>query len=832
MFMFGARRVRETLAVALPAWWPLRLAALLAAAGTLSVLAPGVATADLVGEVNVFAGTAAGAPNFGTGGGAGNMNPDATLPFGMVQWGPDTIPSTVNFAGGYTYGDSHLRGLSLTHVSGTGCTFYEDFPFLPTTVPLSGSPVKPASSDLQPQYIPTFSHRFEQAAPGYYSVTLNPQTANSIGVQLAATTRTGVGRFVFPRTGNASIMVNAGGSGMADSQASIQVDPASATISGSAASGRMCYQENAYKIYFFAQFSRPFRTYGTWQRQLLLPGSTSSSDTAPLNLNYMPIPGGPDSLPGDPSGTAQSGAYVSFDTRQAPIVEVRVGVSYVSVANARANLESEDHGLTIQAARRDARKTWNRVLGSIRVSGGSGHDKNMLYTALYHALVAPNTFSDDNGQYTGMDGAVHTARGYTQYANYSANWDIYRSQVPLLAMLYPRRTSDIVSSLIADAQQSGWLPKASWANGQTDTMVGDSADPVIAGAYAFGARAFDARAALAAMVRGASQTGISSNGGYVERPALGDYLRYGYIPHEENGDAVRATLEPAIPWGTAATTLEYETDDFAIAALAADLCDTPTRGQFLARSANWRKLLDPATGYLEPRYSTGAFPSGYSLTGGDGFVEGDASQYTWMVPFDLAGLTAAIGGDRQAARRLDGFFTQLNAGPNSTYAFLGNEPTLETPWEYDWLGRPYETQAVVRRALETLYAPAPGGWPGNDDMGEMSSWWVLGALGLYPEIPGEPVLALASPLFGRTTVKLGAGTLRIDAAGANDRRPYVQSLKLDGRAYRRPWLSFAQIAHGAKLRYGLGGRPRPGWGSSAAAAPPSFGPASAPSCGV
>jgi len=773
--------------------------------------------------VNPFSGTAAGAPDFGTGGGAANTFPGAVAPFGMLAWSPNTLPDTVNFAGGYSYPDHELSGFSLTHLSGAGCAAGGDISFLPTTHPVTVAPAMFGSSNVNPVYVPSFSHSQETASPGYYQVELDPGRPESIDTELTATTRAGAGRFTFPATSSASVLINAGASANADTDASVQIDPATQTVTGSASSGRFCYQRNAYTVYFAARFSRRFSTYGTWTLELLSPHSTSSQDSNPAAINYTPIPGGPPSIPGNPSGTAQSGAYLTFDTASDRVVDVRVGLSYVSASEALQNLDDETGTRTFDQLRASATATWNRALGAVRVGGGTVRDRRTFYTALYHALLEPSVFSDDNGSYIGMDGQVHTvAPGHTQYANYS-EWDIYRSEIPLLAMLYPARASDMVQSLIHDAAQSGWLPKWPVADGQTSEMDGDSADPIIADAYAFGARSFDTTAALAAMVKGATQSGISTNGDYVERPGLPEYERLGYVPHEVNGDSIQATLEPTIPWGSVSTTLEYATDDFSLAQFAdRSLCDSPVYRQFLSRSEDWTNVYDPSIGLMAARSSGGAFLAGSGPTSTADFVEGDAAQYTWMVPFNLAGLFAHLGGTAVVRKRLDAFLAQLNSGPASTTAFLGNEPTLETPWEYDWLGEPYRTEQVVRKALLTLYGPGPADYPGNDDLGEMSSWYVLSAIGLYPEIPGTPILALGSPLFPRITLRLGAHRVQLRAPAASDTAPYVHSLEVNGRAWTRPWITYPTLATARTLAYHLSATPDRRWGSSAHAMPPSF----------
>jgi predicted alpha-1,2-mannosidase len=433
----------------------------------------------------------------------------------------------------------------------------------------------------------------------------------------------------------------------------------------------------------------------------------------------------------------------------------------------------------------------------------------------------PNTMSDVDGAYGGMDGKVHHAKGWTKYGTISG-WDVYRSQIPLVAMLRPGVASDVVRSLAADARQSGHLPKWPTLQGQNDVMVGDPADLIIAGAHAFGARSFHARAALRAMVAGATKGGISPNAGYVERPGLADYLRHGYVGYERNAPVIAATVDPTRVWGTAATTLEYGSADFGIARLAAAIGDKRTCRAFLPRAGAWRRLLDPRTQRIRPRYArSGAFASDDEWDSSQGFVEGSESQYQWAVPHDVAGLVAATGGRAAAVKRLRTFFTRLNTGTESPYAFLGNEPNLHVPYLFDWVGRPDLGAAVARRALRTLYRLTPGGYPGNDDGGQMASWWVLNALGLYPAVPGEGVLAFGAPLFPHAALTLRRGTLRIDATGTGATRTRVRAVRVNGRRHARTWLAWRDVARGARIRVALGKGGR--WGRAKAAAPPSFG---------
>jgi predicted alpha-1,2-mannosidase len=801
----------------------LLIAAVLASFALIAPTASGAGPAD---HVHVFAGTRPGHDTFG----GGHNFPGAAAPFGMVQWSPDTTPADRNGRAGYDYRDSHIRGFSLTHLSGAGCSLYGDFPFMPTTEPIDASPAAEGSA-LDGQFQPGFSHTHESGRPGFYSVRLNPVRGGSIETELTATTRTGMARFTFPRNPHAGVLINAGGSAQPDDFAAVNVDPANREIDGTASSGLFCGQRPRYRVYIAAVFNRGFDAYGTWEEDKLVAGGLAAGNSqAP---------------PANPKTTADTGAYVGFDTRHNRTVTARVGVSFVSVDDARANLAAENPGHGFDTVADEAERRWNSWLGRIHLSGGPPRLLDTFYTALYHVGLAPRTFSDVGGAYVGMDGLLHRAEGRTQYADFSG-WDTYRTQIQLLSILAPRRASEMVRSLLADASESGCLPRWPYANGQSMTMVGDSADPLIASAAAFGATAFDRQAALAAMLRGAEGECRSTNGEYLERQGLAPYLVHGYVPFDLDTNVRNANSiygSPDDVWGSAATTLEYTVDDFAIAQLAArSLGDGGTYRRFMQRSGNWRNLFDRHSRMIEPRYENGAFPAHYDNLGGGGFVEGDSVQYSWMVPHDPAGLFRRMGGRAKAAERLRRFLRRLNAGPGGTHAdhaLLGNEPTLHVPWLYDWLRRPYGTQAAVRRGLR-LYDPSPAGYPGNDDLGTLSAWYVFGALGLYPEVPGVGLLAIGSPLFGHASIALAHGQrLTISAAAHGmrgrgkkkhavaldpNRTPYIGGLRIDGRRTSQPWTTWCALSHGARLAFELVPRPNRKWGSSAAAAPPSFGP--------
>ena len=487
---------------------------------------------------------------------------------------------------------------------------------------------------------------------------------------------------------------------------------------------------------------------------------------------------------------------------------MRVGVSFVSADGARKNLAKESGQRSFADLAAAARASWNERLGRIAVTGGTDAQRATFYTALYHSLLQPNTFSDVDGRYPGFDGRVHTApTGHATYTNFSG-WDTYRSQSQLVALIAPAEASDIAGSMTAFAEQGGSWDRWTVANGYTGVMVGDPYHAIVANSYAFGARDFDARKALLLMLRGATQP----TQGYQERPGLADYQRLGYVP-----------TGAADVWGPAATTLEYTTADFAIADLARRLGDPATYTTFSERAQYWQNLYNPATGYLQQRNADGSFAPTFDPASGEGWVEGNGAQYTWMVPYDAEGLITAMGGRAAVVDRLDEFFTELNAGPEEPYAFLGNEPTMQTPWLYDYAGVPAKAQDVTRRAMGELYNPTESGLVGNDDLGQMSSWYVWAAMGMYPAVPGRAELVLSSPLFTSVTItRPGGVTLTVKAPGASQGNRYVTGLTVDGAPSTRTFLPESFVTGGGTVEFALSGTPDPVWGTGPDDAPPSF----------
>ena len=732
-------------------------------------------------------------PFIGTGG-EGNTFPGATLPFGMIQWSPDTRFGGIGH-GFYEYEDKVIRGFSLTHLSGAGCSgsVYADVPILPWMSEVSVNPaLSPATYMLPFEHVGSDGQPREVAHPGYYSVRL----PSGLSVELAVTSRTGMGRIVFPRNVSKLILVNSGGSanvdepGRENDRNNVEIIGQD-TVVGSVTSGGFCSTPTKYTLYFAVRFARPFEQFGVWTESGIAAGQREAEDR-------------------------KTGAYVAFSDTYDRAILLKVGISFVSVENALANVETENPDWDFDLVRAKARSRWSEYLGRIQIEGGTPTQRRIFYTGLYHMLLAPNLFDDANGEYIGFDGQIRRLSGSAQYANFS-DWDTYRDVIQLHALLAPRETSDMIQSLIRDAEQSEWLPRWPVANDVTGGMGGDSPAILISSAYAFGAKSFDTTNALKFMLKGATTVGVGLHG-YVQRPWGDRFRQLGYIPSAEDDISVSRTLE-------------YASADFAIAQFAYSLGDRNS-GDFLMRSAqNWKNLMDPTLGLMHPREANGAFIAGFdperSLpkrlptnpedTDQLGFQEGNTWQYTWMVPHNYEGLFEAMGGKDEANRRLDRFFTELVAW-GRPYCNMGNEPDFVTPYAYAFAGAPWKSQAIITRILSEIFSDGPGGLPGNDDLGATSGVYVWGALGMYPAIPGIGGVVVGTPMFSRATITLGDGRkLEIHAKGSGT---FVTALAVNGKPHDRAWLALDSIGPHTVLEFVMSTVPNELWGTQDL--PPSF----------
>ncbi|MGH2785906.1 MAG: GH92 family glycosyl hydrolase [Actinomycetota bacterium] len=727
--------------------------------------------------------------------GSGFVFPGPAAPYGMVQLSPDT--DGVFAYTGYQWIDAFIRGFSHVHVQSMGVREGGNIPFMPTAGPI-------LSTDVE-RYKSLYTHLFEEAEAGYYSVKL---LNYGIDVELTAGLRAGMHRYTFPPGLQQNVMLDIGRQipGGDDNTitvkpgtnlASIEILPDQRTVIGSANVDLKA--EDHYPVHFAARFDRPFASYGVWP-----------SRGAPVQDGVASIQ------------SQGAGAVVSF-APDASEVLVKTGISFTSPAAALANLESELPGddFDFDALRARTRDAWSDALGAITVEGGTPLDKTSFYTALYHAQHHPNVFDDAAGTYLGHDGSVHTVgapgdpmpAGSTYYANFSL-WDTYRAEMPLLMMIAPDRMRDMMRSWRAILQQGGRLPRWSLMNRHADFMNGEPALQSLADAYC---RGLVPDEVLPELYADAARLALEDRRDPV-------YLELGYIP---------------LPGSGASGTLEHAIGDFALALMADRLGETADRDQLLTQAGYWRNQFDPETRFMRPRNADGTWMTPYHPELPEGWREGTGWQYSWLVPQDVAGLLDAMGRDT-AQQRLDTFFLTPVADliPYLTpevqqklslygIAYYGNqyapsnEHDLQAPYLYDWTSQPWKTQSLSR-AYQTLYRATPDGLPGNDDLGTMSAWFVWSALGFYPTIPGSPVYTIGSPLFERATIRLPGGTFTVDAPGTSLASKYIGSATLNGSPLDATWFTHDAITPGGSINFAMSPTKNAGWAAGPGAAPPSM----------
>jgi predicted alpha-1,2-mannosidase len=717
-------------------------------------------------------------------------SPTAQLPFGMVQWGPDTHTGEWY---NYAYEDSRILGFSMTHLSGAGCRLYNDLPVLPWSGEVQANP------GIAGAYALAFSHRAEDAHPGYYAVT----SENGIKTELTAAFRSAMARFTFPAGTTRTLLLEAGSGATADMSSakgdvsSIQLD--GNTASGNLTSGHFCNSGPTYTLYFAMEFSEPFASTGGWD-SAVHPGAVSAMGH-------------------------KAGAWVTFAASGKPVV-MKVGLSFVSVENARANLQAEvpetpGQGFDAQfnGVRHAAERIWSEALGKIAIAGGTGDQREVFYTGLYHMLLSPNVFSDSNGEYIDFDNRTRYLKaGEEQYTNFS-DWDTAHDVIQLQSMLFPKQSSQMMQSLVRDAEQNGMFPRWAYANGVAWVMSGDAPAVLLADSYAFGARDFDTHTALKYMVQAATVPTNEWFHGGKERLDLEEYLSKGYVSLQDH-------KYPSMY--AASASLNFNNADFAVSRMAEALGDHADAQLLLKHAQYWRNLFDKDSGLIRPRESDGAFVAGwdpdhylprFDRLSALGFEEGSAYQYTYMLPFNYAGLIRALGGREAAIARFDRFFQQV-VGWNTIDFTTTNEPDFGEEYVYDWLGQPWKTQAVISRILKT-FTTRPDGLPGNDDLGATSGLYVFDSLGFYPVIPGVGGFALGAPLFPKAQIVLGDGKkFEIERRGKGI---YVQRVTVNGESYSSTWLPLERLSKDRNLMtVWMGEQPNVRWGAGAQDAPPSF----------
>jgi len=702
----------------------------------------------------------------------GNTYPGAQVPFGMIQWSPDTMPHRSD-GGGYTYGDSKLTGYSLTHISGPGCASAGDIPILPMTGALPASNLNNVTT--------SFTNAHETAQAGYYSARSNGRA--TITSQFSATTHAAIGRFTFPRTGAADFLIKLRDSEQGDTAASVRI-VGHDEVQGSATSGNFCkettaqYGQQRYTVYFDIVFDRAF----------------SSSRVTTTGR-----------------GTAPSTVFLRFNTTSNRVIGAKVAISYVGVANAGLNLRTEIPGWDFAHVAGAARDAWNQLLGRIAVSGGSYARTQEFYSLLYKDFLQPNVISDVNRQYRGSDLRVHMlSPGQSNQYGMFSGWDIYHALAQLQAMLDPGAASDMAQSLVSYYAQNKVLPQWAYLSLDNYAQVGDPADAIIADYYAFGARGFDTVQALNDMLHQAMT---------VNRVRPGEALeaRYGYLPEDARYGCCRIH-------GFVSALLEYDAADSALSRYAAALGDKADSARLQRRANNWANIFDTRNHLLTPRLKNGKFLTGIKpTTWRKLYIEGDAYEYLWDVPNNYAGLFSLLGGDAKVAPELRRYLSRPDG--RGVHAKLSNEFDIGEQNALDYAGDPAGVQQAVSNIRDRLYLPGPDGLRDNDDLGGESSQFIWEMLGMYPENPGSDTLVFASPGFPRAVISLAGGNkITISAVGASTTRFYVRSLTINGAADTRLYVPFALLAQGSTLTWSLGRAPT-SWGSAPADAPPSYGPA-------
>ena len=689
-------------------------------------------------------------PRIGTGG-HGHVFVGANVPFGLVQLGPTSIPQAWDWTSGYHESDSTVIGFSHTHLSGTGIGDLFDVTVMPVVgeVTCARGTEEDSASGLW-----SYADRTKEVVrPGYYSV---PLVRYGITAEMTATSRVGFHRYTFPAADDAAVIFDLENGGCWDKATETHIEPSgdSRLVGWRYSSGWAKDQ----RVWFVAEFSRPFTSFEQ------------------VGEHY---------------------ARVNFATAEGEQLMLKVALSPVSIEGAEANLAAELPGWDFDATAAAADAAWNAQLTKVKITTQDEVAKRIFYTGLYHTMVAPSEFCDVNGDYRGADGAVHRNPGHTTYTTFSL-WDTYRAAMPLMTILHPDRMPDIVNTMLAIADEQGRLPVWHLWGNETDCMVGNPGIPVVADAIVKGIGGFDRERAFEAIRRTAMN------------PDRGNGLRmkYGYIPCDLFNEAVAYDMEYALADGAAARAAE---------ALG--------RGEdaryFTERSHSYRNYFDPSTGFMRGRDSRRGWRTPFnpfaSTHRADDYCEGNAWQYTWLAPHDVAGLEACFGSRARMLCKLDSLFTVSSAvdgtetspdisGLIGQYAH-GNEPSHHILYLYTMLGQPWKTAEKVREVLTTLYHDRPDGLSGNEDVGQMSAWYVLSSLGMYEVEPAGGRYWFGSPLFDRAEIAVPGGTFTIVAENNSPENKYIRRVWLNGRPYTKPWIGHEEVMAGGELRFEMDDEP-------------------------
>jgi predicted alpha-1,2-mannosidase len=735
--------------------------------------------------------------------GEGKTFPGPTTPFGLVQLSPDTITGGDN-APGYSYEHTTIEGFSFTHMSGVG--WYGDFGNL-LTMATTGSLRFAAGRPLLPDegWRSQFSHSTEVAQAGYYAVTL---ARYKIRAELSAAPHAGILRFTFPQSTESHILVDLsrriGGTSTRQYVRVVGKDAMEGWVHCTPRDGGWGNGDGQvdYTLYFRMEFSSPLDEFGVASIDLpegrLQGPSGLVGDYFSTDDFYDRVKNGRVTR----NFTEQEGRHLvfftQFPTRANQQVLTKTGISYVSMEGARANLNQDIPDWNFERVRMSARSSWNKALSCITIEGATETQRTIFNTALYHAMIDPREVSDVDGKYVGADKKTHSSTEYAHRTIFSG-WDVYRAAFPLMTILRPEVINDEVNTLVGLAEQSGrgYLERWEIMNAYSGCMDGDPAISVIVDAYAKGIRRFDVHKAYAASRQTAAGTGAATN-----RPDNDFYLENGYVPDQ-------------VSW-----TLDNSYFDWCVGRLAEHLGNNDDAKLFGARARNYRNIYDRQVGFMRAKDRSGQSLKWLGETEfGQGCTESNPLQQTWFVPHDVYGLIDLMGKDRFVAT-LEALFekTPNNFGWNPYYNH-SNEPVHHIAYLFVYAGQPWLTQKWVRRILQQAYQAEVNGICGNDDVGQMSAWYVMSALGFYPVCPGDNVYVLGSPLFGKAAIHLDSRwhkgtTFVIVAHGNSSANCYIQSVQLNGKPLQRAWITHAEITSGGMLEFVMGSEPNLKWGTS------------------
>ncbi len=697
----------------------------------------------------------------------GGMIPGVTTPFGMTHWTPMTRENKISVYS-YNHNDQTIQGFIGTHQP---AIWMGDYGYVS---------LMPSNGEFQLGRKLRYSHQNEVSAPNYYSVRLG-DAGKSIKAELTASTRAGFLQFTFPASQTSQIAVTASRS--EKFPGSIQIDTSRHEITGYN-SDRMSAELGPplpnFKGYFVIQFSKPFTSSGTWENKEIHRGRTQQTG------DFV-------------------GGYVTFSTTEGEQIKVKIGTSFISLDQARENLNKEIPDWDFARVKTEGRRIWNEALGKIMIAGGTKNDRVNFYTAMYHTLLFPRIFSEYGRYYSAYDDRIHDGASYNDYSL----WDTFRAEHPLLLLTQPDKVPDMITSLLQMYDEGGWMPK--WPNPTySNIMIGTHADSVIADAIVKGFSGFDLKKAYAATYKDAMTPpdGDSKNRwadrapwtAYEARGGLSWYKTLGYVPIDKTDESVSRTLE-------------FAYDDFCVAQVARAVGKHDDYETFMERSRNYKNLYDPSVGFMRPKKSDGSWDEEAWASSEDrkpGFTEGSPWTYLFCEMQDIPGTIKLMGGPEKFAARLDENFS----GGHYRH---DNEPGHHYTYLYDYCGQPWKTQELVRKTMAANYHNSPDGLSGNDDCGQMSAWYIFSSMGFYPVTPGSPVYALGSPLFRKATIRLGRpyknGPFTVVARNQSAKNIYIQSVTLNGKPLPEPFIQHSDIANGSTLVFVMGPRPNKKWGS-------------------